>query len=276
MKSIGIYLTAVGLMIQLTMGPLFASEARLRKSDLAQADIVKSDIKAEIQFGRDLAARILASHPLLKNTTLQHYINLVGNSVAMNAGRPEIKFYFGILESQEINAFAVPGGYIFITSQALSHLKNEAELAGVLAHEIGHIVAKHMVKELKIRGRDESAMAGLSAIIGGSTASFRNAFDQALDKGLTILFQRGYKMEDELEADQIGVLLAAFSGYNPSGLKQFILRTEHFETPSSDVKGDHPPHMVRANAIDKAIKANGITAGNYLQGEKKFNEMLAD
>ena len=276
MKSTGIYLAAIGLIIHLTMGSVIASEARLRKSDLAQADIVKSDIKAEIQFGRDLAARILAGHPLLKNTNFQHYVNLVGNSVAMNAGRPELKFHFGILESQEANAFAVPGGYIFITSAALFRIKNEAELAGVLAHEIGHIVAKHMVNELKIRGRDESAMAGLSAIIGGSTASFRNAFDQAIDKGLNILFQRGYKMEDELEADQIGVLLAAFSGYDPLGLKQFILRTKHFETPSKEIKGDHPPFIVRANAIDSAIKANGITPGNYLQGEKRFNEMLAD
>jgi beta-barrel assembly-enhancing protease len=276
MKSIAIYLAAIGLMIHLTMGTMIGSEARLRKSDLTQADNVKSDIKAEIRFGRDLAARILASHPLLKDATIQRYVNLVGNSVAMNAGRPELKFHFGILESQEVNAFAVPGGYIFITSAALFRLKNEAELAGVLAHEIGHIVAKHMVKELKIRGRDESTMAGLSAIIGGSTASFREAFDQAVDEGLNILFQRGYKMEDELEADRIGVILTAFCGYDPSGLKQFILRTKHFETPSTDVKGDHPAHMVRANAINKAIKANGITAGNYLQGEKRFNEMLAD
>lgn len=276
MKSIGIYLAAIGLMIHLTMGAVIASEARLRKSDLTQADIVKSDIKAEIRFGRDLAARILASHPLLKNKNLQHYVNLVGHFVAMNAGRPELKFYFGILESQEANAFAVPGGYIFITTKALGRIKNEAELAGVLAHEIGHIVAKHMVNELKIRGRDESAMAGLSAIIGGSTASFRNAFDQALDQGLNILFQRGYKMEDELEADRIGVLLAAFSGYDPLGLKQFILRIKHFETPSSDVKGDHPPFIIRANAIDSVLKANGITPSNYLQGEKRFNEMLAD
>jgi predicted Zn-dependent protease len=268
MKSIAIYLAAIGLMIHLTMGTMIGSEARLRKSDLTQADNVKSDIKAEIRFGRDLAARILASHPLLKDATIQRYVNLVGNSVAMNAGRPELKFHFGILESQEVNAFAVPGGYIFITSAALFRLKNEAELAGVLAHEIGHIVAKHMVNELKIRGRDESAMAGLSAIIGGSTASFRNAFDQALDQGLN--------MEDELEADQIGTLLTAFSGYDPLGLKQFILRTKHFETPSTDVKSDHPPFIVRANAIDNTLKANGITAGNYLRGEKRFNEMLAD
>jgi predicted Zn-dependent protease len=276
MKSIGNYLLLLGLVIHFTMGATFASEARMRKSDLVHTDILQSDIKAEIQFGRDLAARILASHPLLEDPTTQYYVNLVGNSVAMTAGRPELKFYFGVLESKEINAFAVPGGYIFITSAALNLIKNEAELAGILAHEIGHIDAKHMVNELNIRGQDESTMAGLSAIIGGTTASFREAFDQALDSGINILFQRGYKIEDELEADQIGIILATFSGYDPSGLKNFLLRVKYFETPSKDFKGDHPPHIVRANAIDEALKSNGINPINYSKGEKRFNEKLAD
>jgi len=276
MKSIGHYIAAIGLIILLIMGLAIASEVRLRKSDLTHTNILSSDIRAEIQFGRDLAARILASHPLLEDPATQYYVNLVGNSVAIKAGRPELKFYFGVLESKEINAFAVPGGYIFITSAALNLINNEAELAGILGHEIGHITAKHMVNELNIRGEDESTMAGLSAIIGGTTASFREAFDQALDKGIHILFQRGYKIEDELEADQIGIILAAFSGYDPSGLKNFILRVNHFETPSKDYKGDHPTHMVRVNAIDEALKTNGINSINYFKGEKRFNETLAD
>ena len=82
--------------------------------------------------------------------------------------------------------------------------------------------------------------------------------------------------EDELEADQIGIILAAFSGYDPSGLKNFILRVNHFETPSKDYKGDHPIHTVRANAIDEALKANGINPINYYKGEKRYSETLAD
>lgn len=276
MKSIGRYIATIGLIILLIMGSAVASEVRLRKSDLTHTDILTSDIKAEIRFGRDLAARILANHPLLEDPAIQYYINLVGNSVAIKAGRPELKFCFGVLESKNVNAFAVPGGYIFITSAALNLIDNEAELAGILGHEIGHITAKHMVNELNIRGKDESAMAGLSAIIGGTTASFREAFDQTLDKGIHILFQRGYKIEDELEADQIGIILAAFSGYDPSGLKNFILRVNHFETPSKDYKGDHPIHTVRANAIDEALKANGINPINYYKGEKRYSETLAD
>jgi predicted Zn-dependent protease len=276
MRSIIYYITTLGLIFSLTMGLAVASEVRLRKSDLARADVLTSDIKAEIQFGRDLAARILASYPLLKNPATQNYINLVGNSIAMTANRPELKFFFGVLESKEVNAFAVPGGYIFITSAVLDLINNEAELAGILGHEIGHITAKHMVNELNIRGEDESAVAGLSAIIGGTTASFREAFDQALDKGIHILFKRGYKIEDELEADQIGTMLAAFSGYDPSGLRNFILRVNHFETPFKDYEGDYPPHTVRANAIDATLNANGINPINYFKGEKRFNETPAD
>lgn len=276
MKTILHYFAGVAVALHFFAAVCVASEARLRISDQVEADLMKDDVMAEIQFGRDLAARILSDYKLLDDPAIQYYINLVGSTVAMSAGRPELSFYFGVIESEQVNAFAVPGGYIFITSAALDQLTNEAELAGVLGHEIGHIIAKHMVKELKIKGEDGSAMAGMSAVIGGATASFREAFDQALDSGIRILFQRGYKMADELEADQIGIILAAFAGYDPSGLKDFILRAKHFETPSSDHTGDHPAHQVRADAIDAALKANGVNPITYSKGEKRFNEKVAD
>lgn len=275
MKTNGFYIAMVCLIFLLSAAPGIAAEARLRASDLVAEGIHQNDIEAEVQFGRDLAARILANHPLVEDPATQRYVNLVGSSVAMSAGRPELQFYFGVVDSDEANAFAVPGGYIFITSAALNRLNNEAELAGVLGHEIGHIIAKHMVNELRIRGNDGSAMAGLSSIIGGTTASFREAFDQALDKAADILFHRGYKMVDELEADQIGITLSAFSGYDPSGLKNFILRVKQFETPSSDHSGDHPAHKVRTDAIDEALKANSASPINYSKGEKRFHEKLA-
>lgn len=256
--------------------PAIAAEARLRASDLGSSDILKNDLKAEIKFGRDLAARILAGHPLVEDPTIQYYVNLVGNSVTMSAGRPELQFYFGVIESSDVNALAVPGGYIFITTAALNLLDDEAELAGVLGHEIGHIIAKHMVNELNIRGEDGSAVAGLSAIIGGTTASIRETFDQVLDKATDILFHRGYKMADELEADQIGIILSAFSGYDPSALKRFIERVKQFETPSKDYNGDHPAHKVRVDAIDEALKANNVNPIKYSKGEKRFNETIAD
>ncbi len=276
MKTFGNLSVLSILIILLLASPVVGSEARLRPSDHASQDIIQDDIKAEVQFGRDLAARILANHPLLDDPTTQYYINLVGNSVAMAAGRPELKFYFAVVESDEINAFAIPGGYIFITSAALTTMTNEAELATVLGHEIGHIISKHMVKELNIKGEDGSAMAGLSAIIGGSTASFREAFDQALDRAVNILFHRGYKVSDELEADQMGLILAAFAGYDPNGLRNFIERVKFFEPPSSDHKGDHPIYKVRVDAIDEALKANGVNPITYSKGEKRFNEKLTD
>lgn len=277
MKTNNFYLSVlIFLVVLFFVAPVMAREARLRVSDLENSDILKNDLKAEIKFGRDLAARILASHPLVEDPTIQYYINLVGNSVAMSAGRPELQFYFGVIESDEVNAFAIPGGYIFITTAAVRHLNNEAELAGVLGHEIGHIISKHIVKELKIRGEDGSAMAGFSAIIGGTTASIRETFDQVLDKATDILFHRGYKMADELEADQIGIILSAFAGYDPSALKNFIMRVKHFEKPSSDYSGDHPAYKVRVDAISEALKANNVNPIHYSRGEKRFNENLAD
>lgn len=275
MKTMSLHLLLTALVIFLLPGPGLASEARLRASDLAETDTLKSDITAEVQFGKHLAARILANHPLIDDPTTQYYVNLVGSAVALSAGRPELDFYFGVLESDQVNAFAVPGGYIFITQAAMALMQNEAELAGVLGHEIGHIVAKHMVKELNIRGENGSTMAGLSAIIGGTTASFRQALDQTLENAVNILYRRGYKTADELEADQIGIMLAAFSGYDPSGLQNYILRIKHFETHTGDHDGEHPSHKVRAEAISKALEASGVNPITYSKGEKRFNETLA-
>ncbi len=276
MKAFGSLSLLSILIILLLASPAVSSDARSRVSEHANQDILQDDIKAEVQFGRDLAARILANHPLLNDPTTQYYINLVGNSVAMAAGRPELKFYFAVVESDEVNAFAIPGGYIFITSTALNKMKNEAELAGVLGHEVGHIISRHMVKELNIKGEDGSTMAGLSAVIGGSTASFREAFDKALDRAIDILVHRGYKAADELEADQMGIILSAFAGYDPNGLKNFIERVKFFEPPSSDHSGDHPIYKVRVDAIDEALKANGVNPITYSKGEKRFNEKLTD
>lgn len=276
MKNIACFLALWIVTIFSLTGAGWAAGTRLHASDLAKEDILRSDVGAEMEFGQDLAARILASHPLVEDPTTQYYINLVGSAVAMSAGRPEIELYFGVIESKEANAFAVPGGYIFITSAALDLMTNEAELAGVLGHEIGHIISRHMVKDLDIKARDGSAIAGLSTLIGGTTAGLRGVFDKALDDAVDILFHRGYKAADELEADQIGVILTAFSGYDPTGLRNFIQRVKNFEPPSKDHKGEHPLHKVRVDAINEALKTGGINPITYRKGNERFSEKQTD
>ncbi len=259
----------------LTVSFVFAGEGRRRLSALDENYDDQSDLEAEISFGRDLAARILGNYTLLDNVGVNHYVNLVGNAVALYSGRPELKFHFAVLDAGECNAFAAPGGYVFITRGALDLMENEAQLAGVLSHEIAHITEKHIVKELNIRGADDSITAGLANLIGGSTDTMRKTLEQALETAADILFNRGYKIKDELEADQIGILMSAVAGYSPDGLKNFLSKVKHFEPEDATYKNkEHPMHMVRLETIDQTIKINGLTQNLNATMKGRFNEHI--
>lgn len=247
-----------------------AGSARLRVSDKPRLVGSAADIQAEIQFGRTLAARILGRYPLHPNRSLQRYVALVGHRLAASSGRPELSFAFAVIESAEINAFATPGGYIFITSGAMAQMQDEAELAGVLGHEIGHVSARHMVKALDIRGADHSAGAGLASLVGGATASFRSALDQSLAKATEMLFKQGYKSAEELEADETGLLLATLNGYEPQGLGRFLERVGRFE-PGVSTSATHPLHGERLKALTAAqVTLNVTNRALYARHTKRF------
>src|SRR5579859_6825435 len=103
----------------------------------------------EVKIGRQIAGNLLGAAPLVKNPALQAYVNRVGRWVASQSERPDLKWTFGVIESRDVNAFAAPGGYVFVTQGLYRLLRDEAELAGVLAHEIAHVNKKHHLKLLQ-------------------------------------------------------------------------------------------------------------------------------
>ena len=109
----------------------------------------KYSTEDEMRIGKQIAGNLLGAVPLVKDETLQRYVNMVGSWVALQSGRNDIPWRFGVLDTEDINAFAAPGGYVFITKGLYRQLNNEAELAGVLGHEIAHITKKHHLKVLK-------------------------------------------------------------------------------------------------------------------------------
>jgi predicted Zn-dependent protease len=227
-----------------------ARTARVRVSDKPRHVGSAADIEAEVQFGRTLAARILGRYPLHASLPLQQYVALVGHRLAASCGRPELAFAFAVIDSSEINAFATPGGYVFITSAAMGQMHDEAELAGVLGHEIGHVSARHMVKALDIRGADRSAGAGLASLVGGATASVRGALRRSLAHATDMLLRKGYKAAEELEADETGRFLAALSGYDPGGLGRFLERVGSFEPgTAASASATHPRQKERLKAL---------------------------
>jgi beta-barrel assembly-enhancing protease len=173
------------------------------------------DEKEEIAVGREVAGRMLGAAPLAADPELQAYVNRVGRWIAAQTERPDLPWHFGIIDSPAINAFAAPGGYVLITRGLYEMLDSEAQLAGVLGHEIGHIVQRHhitvMQKSAAISAGAQLAQArDRSQLVGNLIGTGAEVFARGLDKSA------------EFEADQIGVVLAARAGYSPYGLVEVL------------------------------------------------------
>ncbi len=259
-KYLGLVLAVICL---LPAAPAFGGEARKRIAHIVDQSDQLADVEAEILFGRELAARILGHYGFCDDPKLNRYVNLVGRAVALHSGRPELTYHFGVLDSEELNAFAAPGGYVFITRAALLKMQNEAQLACVLGHEIAHVTERHVIRELNIRGADGSAVAGIAGLISGATSGTVKSLEQAMDRAAEILFKNGYKIQDEIQADAIGMLMAASAGYDPMALQDFLSREKRFEKEDETYKGDHPAHMVRVEKMNMVL-----AAGNAIRTKK--------
>ncbi len=172
----------------------------------------------EVELGRGIAANVLGAAPLVPNAELQRYVNRVGLWVAMQSERPSLPWRFGVIDSSDVNAFALPGGTILITAGLYDRLRDEAELASVLGHEISHVVQKHHVKAIQVAmGRDfATEIAG--EVAGRSDNELVRRFGDKAFRAGTEMYARGLDKNDEYDADQRGMVLAARAGYNPFAL----------------------------------------------------------
>lgn len=174
--------------------------------------------KQEIEIGREGNKAVLQKYRVYNNPGLQKYVNYVGNKLAEKGDRPNLKYHFLVLDSNEVNAFALPGGYIYITRGLMAYLNSEAELAAVLGHEIGHVTARHAArKESATKLADIGTT--LAAILGSIYAPGLNpnVSKDMLNVGSSALLS-GYGRDMELEADQIGAKLLAKTGYDPHAI----------------------------------------------------------
>lgn len=248
-------------LLPLALGWAGLAEAnpRARANQVAAEVTTVEDVEAEIEFGRDVAARILARYLLGRDEEISKYVALVGKSVAMHGTRPELQYYFGVIESDTVNAYAAPGGYIFVTTGSLALMSDEAELAAVLAHEIAHVNERHIVRELNIKGKESGATAGLARVLGASGDPTRVAFKQAVDEAISLLFEKGLKQADELQADSSGLVLLAATGYDPAALRRYLDKVRKVKGEQvRTVESTHPPFSDRLAALDKAMAEAGL------------------
>lgn len=242
-------------MFSLSLGLSSVEAARERISLAPEADFYTTeDIKKEIIFGREMAAIILGEKTIHYDESINRYVSLVGHSLLRFSSRSELSFNFGVVESNEINAYAAPGGYIFVTTAALSMMENEAELAGVLAHEIAHVADRHIVRALKIRADDKSTTALVSKLATNNVESAKVVFDQAVGQAVEILFSKGLKAADENEADLQGALLATMAGYDPMQYVQYLSRIQPvIERKQGELSQTHPPFQDRIDRLRSII-----------------------
>ncbi|MEK9727994.1 MAG: M48 family metalloprotease [Candidatus Margulisiibacteriota bacterium] len=178
--------------------------------------------KYEVRLGSNVAATILGKYKQSNDTDLIKYVNLVGQTVVKTSGRKDIHFYFTVLNEAEPMALACPGGYIFISTGLLSLLTTEAQLAGVLAHEIAHVNEKHAFDKVQDTGNDGASM--LTQMLMAQHTSASVAFGELSNKVTTILLDKGLNEDDEYEADVAALIYLKNTGYAPEAYIEVIER----------------------------------------------------
>ncbi|HVS27199.1 MAG TPA: M48 family metalloprotease [Burkholderiales bacterium] len=202
----------------------------------------------EIEIGDGIAETLLGARPLFNDAELQRYVNAVGMWVAQQSERPDLPWHFGVNDSDHINAFAAPGGYIIVTKGMMKQLRNEAELAGVLGHEVAHVTQKHHLKAL----RKSAVMNLLSAGAAAATAESRHAdLVQKLAGPTKELYARGLDKTDEYEADRMGVVLAARAGYDPYGLPAVLTTLASADPKDNYLTLLYKTHPLPQDRLDK-------------------------
>lgn len=209
-------------------------------------------LEEELAIGQAVAMEAFARFGgEYRDEALTTYVNLVGRTVAEVSDRPELTFRFAILNSPEQNAFAAPGGYIFVTIGLLKTLKNEAELAGVLAHEVAHVTQRHMLKTLQ----RSAILANLSEFSISVMRKDPQLFSNVIDAATDMLFEKGLDKEMEFEADTVGIEYTYRAGYHPNGLRDYLTTLKSQEgMAASRFFSTHP------STVERLKRATGVAA----------------
>ena len=234
----------------------------------------------EIQLGEGLAAGFLGAAPLHKDERLQRYVNRVGRWVAAHSERADLPWTFGVIENETINAFAMPGGTVIISHGLLKRLQNESELAGVLGHEIAHVVQKHQLQAIQAGARGDLAAslgkeyAGSRIRGGGGEAYLKSQLaNAAVDLAKNGFFLKPLDRSLEYEADRMGVVLAARAGYDPYGFVAVLqMLAQVKETDEGGILATHPSAVDRIAELEKVVPALEKYAGQTV--EPRFRQTI--
>lgn len=198
------------------------------------------------QYAPDMAKEYGGRYP---DEALQSYVSEIGHKVAAVSHRPEAKYSFTVLDSDVVNAFALPGGPVFITKGLLGRMGNEAQLAAVLGHEVGHVASRHGARQMS----QQMGVGVLVKVLSGASGAASAQEVEQVTGGIYGLVQKGYGRSHEYEADKLGVTYSYRAGYNPIGVVQMleVLQSLQEHEPSR-VEEFFQTHPLTSKRIDQA------------------------
>lgn len=229
----------------------------------------------EIATGREADPQIRSEFGTVQNQTLQNYTARMGERLAKVSHRPEIEWHFTVLDSPVLNAFALPGGYVYLTREILAYVNSEAELAAVMGHEIGHVTARHSVDQMT-----KAQLANLGLTLGGILSPTVRELGSVAQAGLSLLFLK-YSRDDERQADQLGVEYAAKAGFDPRQASGFfeVLKLTAGKDGGAAVPSwlaTHPDPPERAQATREAAEQwiQKLGSGTWREGREDYLAQL--
>ncbi len=248
-------------------GAISADQANTiqKTSEVVRSTFGDISEQEEYYIGRSVAALILSRYPVLQNPGLTQYVNTMGNAIALYSDRPETfgGYHFLVLDSDEVNALAAPGGLVFLTKGLIKRCQDEDTLALILAHEIGHVNAKHGLQSIKkSRLVDAFKLLGTAAVktyAPDTVAKLTGVFEDTLGDIVGSLVERGYDRKFEYEADGLAVKFAGRAHYDTGGLTRF-LKTMVGDASAASGKGwfkTHPAPQDRIANVSPAVAALG-------------------
>ena len=278
---------------------LSAESARIEKKTLPPAiestQPTPEEFEGEVELGRKMAAQVLGANQTFNSAKVSGYILALTKTLAdsgLSSGRP---FRVAILNSEKINAFACPGGYIFVTRGALKATRNESQLAALLGHEIVHVSKRHLISSLqkkvskKTEGQEKKAsdpVVEARKRVKPESSSNTTAWVQLLgpkgvglsllqasSEALDTLLSKGLEKEFELEADRLGQQISSTLGYNPNSLEDFLNQIREKQSTKSNAFSTHPSYEVRIENLSKFVATMVGESSRGITGSSLYSEM---
>src|SRR2546425_2700107 len=214
----------------------------------------------EAQMGRESDPAIIEQYGLYGDSTVARYVDSVGQKLGSVSHLPTLDWHFRVLDSPVVNAFAIPGGYIYITRGIIAYLNSEAQLAGVMGHEIGHVTARHSAQQIT-----RSQIAGVGLLVGTVFVGALRPYSGLAQQGLGLLFLK-YSRDNESQADELGVGYATKAGYDPREIASTYSMLKH----GADRQGSDLPSFLSTHPDpgDREIRTSQLAQAAIAGGRR--------